>query len=528
MAEKRIPTAAYCRLSRENDESILTQENYIKRYIRGHAAEGFDYIQSYIDDGKTGTNYNRPGWKELLEDCKRGLIKCIIVKDLSRLGREYIETGKLMEEVLPGLGVRLIAILDHYDSKYAPGDIGLEPSLMNVLNDYYAENASQKIHDALNRKMIGGEWLGRVPYGYKKAGPNKEYFVIDPDTSKWVKQIFKWYLEGYEIAEIIELLEENQVPTPTGKQERWSHPAVKNLLSNDVYCGDYRQHKETRELHKKSSVPEEDQIVIRDHHTAIIDRETFQQVKDILEGKHRPERTAQNENKPNGLLSGIFYCALCGKKIQYQPVDEKKRVKTAKYFCQYHTGKKAKGAPLEKRPEITEDTLKQTCMDEYNAFRERVLNHQWTPEVLIKGTIFDDDFSVTTEELMRKIEELRAQKEEYLGIFYDLYERYVKKQITKEEFMELRDELVSQYHPLELDLQISKATLQETEFMSAELIRKNIELTQSPMTEFDEAAFMKATNFVELNPDGTLHILFADEEAFKLSLDIAYDRKPDE
>ena len=129
---------------------------------------------------------------------------------------------------------------------------------------------------------------------------------------------------------------------------------------------------------------------------------------------------------------------------------------------------------------------------------------------------------------MRKIEELRAQKEEYLGIFYDLYERYVKKQITKEEFMELRDELVSQYHPLELDLQISKATLQETEFMSAELIRKNIELTQSPMTEFDEAAFMKATNFVELNPDGTLHILFADEEAFKLSLDIAYDRKPDE
>ena len=224
-------TAIYCRKSSEDDESIQLQERIVRDYVKGK--KELELYKVYSDNGHTGINFNRPAWKELMQDVDYGIIKCIVVKDLSRLGRNFTGVGEYLERTFPAKGVRVIAISDNYDSLNANG-MELDASIMNLVNSYIAAETSFKIHTIFDQKMVRGEVTTNVPYGYVKSGKT---MVIDPIKAAVVRKIFNWYIEGFSIAEIVRKLKGLRIQSLNGT-ENWSITSVTRLLKDRTYIGE--------------------------------------------------------------------------------------------------------------------------------------------------------------------------------------------------------------------------------------------------------------------------------------------------
>lgn len=273
--------AIYARLSVEdngkNSDSIESQISYLEDYIAKDPTMRKAAV--FIDNGFTGTNFMRPEFQRMIDTARLGKINCVVVKDLSRLGRNYVETGEFLEKVCPFIGLRFIAVNDNYDSEALTSNSGLAASLSNIINDFYAKDISRKVFSALRTKMENGEYIGAwEKYGYLKDSDNKNRLIVNPETAPVVQQIFLWRSEGMSYMGINRKLNEMDIPSPgqykadrgivtnNNQKERkilWNKHIITDILKDITYIGHMAQRKTTQCLHKGisySRVNEEYQI----------------------------------------------------------------------------------------------------------------------------------------------------------------------------------------------------------------------------------------------------------------------------
>lgn len=325
-------TALYCRLSKDDllkgdSYSIQNQRSMLTEYANKN---GFVNTQVFIDDGYSGTNYNRPGFQEMFELMEQGQVAVLITKDLSRLGRNYIETGMYIESIFPQLGVRYIAIADGVDTLYNMGDDSMP--IKNLFNEYHVKETSKKVRMAFQTMARRGERLAtRAPYGYKKDPENRKKIVVDEASAAVVRHIFELCIAGKGPSQIAKQLESEKVYTPTmyeymetgvrltGFNEdmpyRWTHDTVSSILEREDYIGNTVNCRFKRLSFKdkrRVERPECEHIRIEHSHEAIIDDETWRLVQKLRANKRRPK-------KMDGLdkYSGLLFCEDCGSKMYF-------------------------------------------------------------------------------------------------------------------------------------------------------------------------------------------------------------------
>lgn len=337
-------TALYCRLSRDDEQdglsgSIKNQQAILEKYAQEN---GFKNTRVFIDDGWSGTNFARPAFTEIMELAEKGRIGTLIVKDHSRLGRNRLIVGQLLEEGFDSLGVRYIAIMDNIDT--AKGISDLVP-MQDLFNEWHAKNTSQKVRNVFKSKgMSGAPLTTNPPYGYLKDPENKNGWIVDEEAAKTVRQIFAWCVDGLGPTQIAKRLQAAKVPTPTehwsniGRNcskppERpfnWCSDTVASILSKQEYCGDtvnFRSTTKSFKNKKKIERPPEEWQIFKNTHPAIIDREVFALVQELR--KHRRRPTKSGIVSP---FSGLLYCADCGEKLYYSVTNNYKR-EQAYFFC---------------------------------------------------------------------------------------------------------------------------------------------------------------------------------------------------
>ena len=349
--EKKVLFKAglYARLSHEKEENIErgtieTQMELMKNYVKDH--EDIVIEEEYYDASFTGTNFERPDFKRMLEDAKTGRINCIIVKDLSRLGRNYVEMGNYIERVFPFLNVRFIAVTDDFDS-FRPGTDLMMP-LKNIVNEFYAKDISKKVSTAHRRKWTTDEYMcGFAPYGYLKSKTEKNRIVVDEATAGNVRLIYKLFLEGKGYTPIAKYLNEQGIMSPLmylkslGYQQNvrtngvWTKTTVKSILTNQAYIGSAVHGKVV--IEKYNNIPlhatdPSEWVIVKNTYEPLVDKETFEKaqerVKKISDAYFAKEFTKHPPNEKN-LLKGKIVCGDCGKGMRLSPRTKKSYV----YFC---------------------------------------------------------------------------------------------------------------------------------------------------------------------------------------------------
>jgi len=334
-------TAIYARLSvmdggRSKSESIANQQELINHYIAERSE--LTLKETFIDNGETGTNFNRPAWNDLVRECRQGNINCIVLKDLSRLGRNYIETGDYLERIFPMLGVRLIAVNDGYDSLNLTNSGRLVSNLKNLVNDIYAKDISRKVIAAMQTKQKNGEFLGRyAAYGYLKDPANPKKIVLNPDTAPVVRRIFEMKAEGLGNGAICKQLNSEDIPCPNRyhcvkgltqsnryENSLWIISTVAEILRNPLYLGHMTQGKARVSLcegKERRKTKRDEWIIVPDTHEAIVSQELFDLVGAVLDKraeeykKNRHKYDADTQKRLDLLLYGVAFCADCGKAL---------------------------------------------------------------------------------------------------------------------------------------------------------------------------------------------------------------------
>lgn len=317
----------YIRLSKEDGDkeessSVTNQREILKRYVEEN--KEFIIVKEYVDDGWTGTNFNRPKFKEMIKDIENGIIDTVITKDLSRLGRDYIETGHYLQIYFPEHRVRYIALLDNIDTMEDAGMSDIAP-FKSIINDMYVKDISKKIRSSLTERRKAGNFLAvTAPYGYKKDPENKYHLVINEEEAKIVKRIFNLYLKGNGLTKVAQILTKEKVSVPGESRKigitrktilynSWKQTTIRRILTNRVYLGDLVQFKRKSVNYKSKiriQVPEEDRVICKNTHEAIIKEEDFAKVQNILKNN-----TSFKGTKHDYLFKGLLYCEECGARL---------------------------------------------------------------------------------------------------------------------------------------------------------------------------------------------------------------------
>ena len=333
--------AIYCRLSKDDDldgesASIANQRDMLEHYCE---KQGWEVVEVYQDDGYTGMNMERPDLKRMIKAIERRQVNLVITKDLSRLGRNYLQTGYLIEDFFPRNGVRYIAMNDGIDTLRENNDIA---PFKNILNEMYSKDISKKVHSSYLLKAQKGEFTGCVaPFGYRKDPEDKNHLLVDEETAPIVRQIFRWALEGHGPNFIRRRLEEQKVPCPTWwNRERgirnvrtkwekqdpvngrymWDFSVIKDILMNPVYAGAIASQKKDYRF-KIGTIGEkkpQDWIVVEQRHEPLIDRKSFAIVQDKLKSRQRPR-----QNGETSLFAGLIKCGECGKSLTIRTTHAK-------------------------------------------------------------------------------------------------------------------------------------------------------------------------------------------------------------
>lgn len=375
-------TGIYARLSSEDkEEDTLENQIYL---LKSHVESQTDMLltETYVDNGFSGTNFQRPQFIRMMEDAKSGKINCIVVKDLSRLGRDYIETGNYIENVFPFLNVRFVSVTDGFDTVNGDGVEAMVVSFKNLVNDVYAKDISRKIISAFRTKQRNGEYIGLVaPFGYLKSQENKNKFVIDEQTAPVVRMIFKWYADGRGLDYITRTLNEMDIDCPRKyrhrigitisdryKDSRWGRSAVKTILTNRAYIGDMVQGKVKQELCNnmcRQYVDKEEWIIVENTHEAVIERELFFDVQKLIEEKSREqaekrEKSGIRGHKEENFLKGYLRCGCCGKSFNLSQNMRAGKI-TRQYYCSgYQT---LRSAFCTNKDRINKDMVEQTVYE---------------------------------------------------------------------------------------------------------------------------------------------------------------------
>ena len=330
-------TALYCRLSRDDElqgdsNSIVNQKSILSKYAKEN---GFKNLQYFVDDGFSGTNFNRPSWNDLIALVEDNKVGAIIVKDMSRLGRDYLKVGFYTEVMFVEKNIRFIAINNGIDSANQT-DSDFTPFL-NIINEWYAKDTSKKIKAVMKAKGESGKTLTTIPpFGYMKSPEDKTQWIVDEPAAETVRKVFNLCMNGYGPSQIAKILREEKVLTPAAYWQsigrttnlptpenpyRWVADTISTMLEKKEYLGhtvNFKTYKQSYKSKKKLYNPEEKQLIFENTHEAIIDVDTWERVQELRKNKRRPTRTGKSN-----MFSGIAYCADCGQKLYYC---------TSKYF----------------------------------------------------------------------------------------------------------------------------------------------------------------------------------------------------
>ena len=341
--------ALYCRLSR--DDNMDSESNSIQnqRKILQKAAKDKGYTDTvfFVDDGITGTTMKRPGFQKMLTAIEAGYISAVFVKDLSRLGRNYIEVGKLTEEFFPLHDIRLVAVSDGVDSDEGEDDF---TPFKNIMNEYYAKDISKKRRIVNKMKGNAGVPLSPPPYGYIKNPDDPRFWVVEPEAAEVVRRIYRMALEGYGLAETAAQLAADGVVNPTyywrsrgtsrgGSKStveptKWGHTTVKKILTLQEYCGDvinFKSYSKSYKMKKRIENPEENRAIFLNVHEAIIDRQTWEKVQAFQKGMRRKKPTVTQEPS---VFSGLLKCPECGGNLNFHFNQNNHDIKF--FSCQNH------------------------------------------------------------------------------------------------------------------------------------------------------------------------------------------------
>lgn len=467
MLQKRLEqydTALYLRLSKEDGDvasgsknesnSIANQKSLIMDYLQSRPE--FQVVSIHEDDGFSGTDFNRPAFQAMMEDVKKGVINCIIVKDLSRFGRNYIEVGRYLEKLFPMLGIRFIAVNDNYDSLEADTAHDIVVPFKNLINDSYCRDLSVKIRSHLAIKRKNGEFIGAFAcYGYLKDGNNRNQLVVDTYAGQVVKDIFRMKINGMSQYRIADVLNEQGILSPmeykkylgshfessfkVNPKAVWTAKAVTRILTNEVYTGVLVQGKQTTPNHKvkvRQEVDETDWIRVENAHESLIDRVLFDIVQNLM---GRDTRTSPNETQVFP-LSGLVYCGDCGhpmvRKIsRYTKKEKADTTQTYGYFlCSEKCGK---GGCSWHR--ISENDLMGAVLGAVNLHIQKVLDVQEALKQIENAPSRQLMIQKYLKRLSMKEEERKKAERLKIGIYEDLKDGL----LDKEEYQKLKAEFDS-------------------------------------------------------------------------------------
>lgn len=438
----------YCRLSKEDGDklesnSITGQKLFCEQYIAKQ--KDIRIIREpIIDDGVSGVSFNRDGFEEMLKDVKSGKVNCIVVRDLSRFSRNYIDAGKYIEKIFPELGVRFIAINDNYDSLNSDSqtDSFVIP-FKNLINDSYCKDISVKVRSSLNVKQKNGDYVGSFcPYGYKRDGIKREKLIIDENVELVIKEIFSLYKDGYSIGVIAEKLNKRGVLTPMEYKKSiginisssfkikhnsiWEYNTVKRILTNDCYIGILTQGKRGSPNYKDKRIKIKDEnewIKIENSHTPIISYEEFVSVNNLL-----LRDTRINLDNTINPLSGFIFCANCGSSMIKKTVTSKDK-KYIYYVCSKN--KKYKSCTSNSTSLIMlEEIVLNSIRDQVDVvvnLESSLMNLKSTKGIDENEYKYKKEIGILEEEVI-KTKKLQLR----------IYEDYIEEIISKEEYFDFK------------------------------------------------------------------------------------------
>ena len=438
-------TAIYCRLSR--DDGTETESNSIgnqKKMLTQKAKElGLTNTKYYVDDGYTGTNFNRPAFQELLDDIEMGYISVVIVKDLSRLGRDYVSVGHYTDNYFPKHNVRFIAVNDMVDSDEGENEIA---PFKNVMNEMYARDISRKVRSAHRIRGNMGEPLSQPPYGYMKSPENKKKWIIDPEAAEIVRDIYRMCLEGMGNEAIARELQNRQVLIPMaywqskgfkrgGKKTqpnpyKWCKTTVQKILCQQEYCGDVINFKTySKNFKNKTRIdnPVENWKIFRDVHEPIIDRDTWETVQKLTARTKR--RAPKKENARKHIFSGLIRCADCGSNMSYHTNTVNKDIH---YFSCSNYVKDTRGT-CQARHYIRADALEQIVILELKRLAIMLQqDEKLLAEILEKKT--NKDFYNEKKYLEGELQKAIVRQQTVASLYEKLYEDNATGKVTDEWF----------------------------------------------------------------------------------------------
>lgn len=447
MMKKTFYVAMYLRLSRDDMDgnvksecnSISSQREIIRTFIQEN--EDMELYDVYVDDGFTGSNFERPDFQRMIKDIEAGKVNCVIVKDLSRFGRDYIEAGRYIQKAFPKQGVRFIAITDNFDSMTADSsESTIVLPVKNFINDSYCRDISAKVRSQKQIKQKNGKFIGPfATYGYQKDPQDKNKLIVDEYAAHIVRKIFEWKMDGISLMAIAKKLDDLGILSPmnykksqgenfktgfTGKAKTsWQAVAVKRILTNEVYIGNMIQGKKEKINYKIAKLvekPESEWIKVENTHEPIIEADDFRIVQNLLRVDGRATADSENGN----FFSGILFCGHCREQLVRRITRYKGKEKVSFICSTYNRGEGCL------RHHILEDELKTVIFQECRAYANVFMEQARLLEDIKQKEI---NFEVITR-YDHEMERLRKDQDKYYRLASGLYEDLQKGILTKKEF----------------------------------------------------------------------------------------------
>lgn len=467
--------ALYIRLSREDGDreesnSIASQRELLTEFT--NAQTDMAAPRLYVDDGHTGTDFDRPDFQRMIVDLRAGIVNCVIVKDLSRFGRNYVGVGEYLEHVFPLLNVRFISVSDNVDSYLDPRSVNnLVVPFKNILNDEYARDISNKVRASLDLKRRQGKFIGSfASYGYRKDPDDHSRLLIDETAAAVVRDIFDWFLAGTSVLGIAKRLNEQRIPNPSAYKRQqgmnYCHPAsdkldglwpdssVRRILRNPLYTGTMVQGKnrmKSYKLHISEAVPKEEWITVEQTHEAIIPQELFDQAQSLFE---RDTRTAPTR-KQVYVFSGFLRCADCGKAMNRKQISQP--YGSYHYYICSTFKKQHKGACT--KHTIRSDRLEQAVLE---TLRSQIALAVEMDE-LIAEINRSGARSRSADHLQAERAQLTAERERIEQMKLSLYPDWKAGDISREEYHQLKEQFEQQQARLDTRLASLQARIDEAQ-----------------------------------------------------------------
>ena len=505
----------YLRLSHEDEEkdkeesnSISNQRDLIDRFLKDE--KNIKIVDYYIDDGFTGTDFNRPGFQRLLTDIKNGKINTVVVKDLSRLGRNYIEVGNYIEQIFPLYDIRFIAINDNIDSFKDPSSTNnIIVPFKNVMNDEYARDISKKVRSTFDTSRVDGKFIGiSAPYGYLKDPMNHHNFIIDNKASKVVKKIFRMLLKGKSKLEVRDELNRLKIAPPAmykmeasiinhkkyDSMSEWNTEMIDRIVQNRVYIGDLIQKKRKRvnhRIHKLVYQEESERIIVHNHHAPLVSKEDFEKVNELLYGRD----IRANGDKTYDIFAGHLRCADCGNTLT------KTCAKNQEY---YHCSSYRRNKQCTKHS-INRKKLEEAVLS--------IINNQiellYDVDNKIEQIIREEKINYDREILTNKLNEINDNIYRYRLLKESLRSDYLEKYITETEYKEYEFEYNESLQILEQEKIENEENLKKVGFKNEDN-KKWIELFTNTkhLTSLSKNVIDELVDYIYVHEDGEVTISF--------------------